>query len=109
MPLYYSAVTRREFLKRSLAGAGAVAAFPTIIPSRVLGANAPSNRIAMASIGTGNQGTSDLKNFLRDERVQVVAICDVNRESPGYWDGAVAGWQPARKLVDDHYRSAKGC
>ena len=51
----------------------------------------------MAIIGTGNQGTNDLRGFLTDERVQIVAVCDVNRESPGYWDGAVAGREPAKR------------
>ena len=59
-----------------------------------------SNRITMGVIGTGNQGTGDMKNFLADERVQVVAVCDLNKESPGYWDGAIAGREPARGLVE---------
>ena len=29
--------------------------------------------------------------------MQVVAVCDVNRESAGYWDGKVGGREPARK------------
>jgi len=54
-------------------------------------------------IGTGNQGFNDLKAYLRDERVQVTAVCDVNRESPGYWDGGIAGREPARNWVEWHY------
>ena len=38
--------TRREFLK-SAALASATLALPTIVPSTVLGRNAPSNRITM--------------------------------------------------------------
>lgn len=57
----------------------------------------------MGCIGTGNQGTNDMRGFLEDERVQVVAVCDVNRESPGYWDGKVAGREPARRIVEEHY------
>ena len=68
---------------------------------------APSNRITMAVIGTGNQGIGDLKLFLRDERVQVVAVCDVNKETPGYWDGGVAGREPARVICDWHYAREK--
>lgn len=69
----------------------------------------------MGFIGTGNQGTGDMSNFLRDKRVQVLAVCDVNRESDGYWDNAVAGREPARRRVDDYYSkqsptgSWKGC
>ena len=39
-------VSRRNFLKGA-ATAGIVSALPTVIPSVVLGENAPSNRIAM--------------------------------------------------------------
>ncbi len=66
-------------------------------------------------IGTGNQGFNDLRSFLRDERVQIVAVCDVNRESPGYWNGKVGGREPAKRLVEEHYQkqqesaSYKGC
>jgi predicted dehydrogenase len=108
-------LSRRSFLK---AAGTASLAFPTIVPSTVLGQNgniAPSNRITMGFIGTGNQGTGDLRRFMPDKRVQVVAVCDVNRESPGYWNGKVAGWAPAKALVEKHYGagtasgSYKGC
>ena len=91
---------------------------PSIIPASALGRAgrpAPSNRITMGVIGTGNQGFNDMLNFLDDERVQIVAVCDVNKESAGYWSGRLAGREPARKLVDWHYAndkpsgSYKGC
>lgn len=88
---------RRNFLKTA---AFAAAARAQERPS-------PSNRITMGVIGTGNQGTGDMKNFLQDERVQVVAVCDLNKESPGYWDGAIAGREPARVLVEWHYAREK--
>lgn len=102
--------TRRNFLKSTLVLGGTVIGFPTIIPSSVLGRNgkvAPSNRVCMAFIGTGNQGTGDMFNFLRDKRVQVVAVCDVNRESDGYWDNAIAGREPARRHVNSYYAQNK--
>ncbi|HQC43135.1 MAG TPA: twin-arginine translocation signal domain-containing protein, partial [Verrucomicrobiota bacterium] len=102
--------TRRSFLKSALTLGGAAVAFPTIIPSTVLGRNgkvAPSNRVCMAFIGTGNQGTGDMSNFLRDRRVQVVAVCDVNRESDGYWDNAIGGREPARRRVNDFYAQGR--
>ncbi len=64
---------------------------------------APSNRIALAVIGTGNQGFNDIASFLKDDRVQIVAVCDVNRESAGYWEGKTGGREPARRLVGQHY------
>lgn len=75
----------------------------------------PSRRITLGLIGCGNQGINDLKLFLADERVQVVAVCDVNRQSPGYWNGGIAGREPARDFVEWHYGQArrsgtyKGC
>jgi predicted dehydrogenase len=66
-------------------------------------------------IGMGNQGLNDVRDFLNDERVQVVAICDVNREGPGYWNGGVAGRETGRRLVEEKYAretasgTYKGC
>jgi predicted dehydrogenase len=98
--------SRRAFLGRTARVSAAAFAFPTIIPGSALGLSgrpAPSNRITLAVIGTGNQGFNDIHSFLRDDRVQIVAVCDVNRESAGYWDGKVGGREPARRLVDEHY------
>jgi predicted dehydrogenase len=67
----------------------------------------PSRRITVGLIGCGNQGINDLKLFLADERVQVVAVCDVNRQSPGYWNGGIAGREPARDFVEWHYGQAR--
>jgi len=47
--------TRRDFLKAGAAAAAAVA-LPTIVPSSVFGAKAPSNRINMGCIGLGGMG-----------------------------------------------------
>jgi predicted dehydrogenase len=99
-------MNRRHFLKKtSIAGVGALA-FPHLVSSSVLRGQprpTPANRITLAVIGAGNQGLNDLRSFLRDDRVQVVAVCDVNKESPGYWDGGIAGREPARRLVEGHY------
>ncbi len=71
--------------------------------------------MTLAVIGTGNQGFNDINSFLRDERVQIVAVCDVNRESRGYWEGKLGGREPARRLVEAYYGknrrdgSYKGC
>ncbi len=100
-------LNRRSFLKRTTAAASAAVAFPAIVPSSVLGANAPSNRVAMAFIGVGNQGTGDMQGFLRDDRLQAVAVCDVNRGSAGYWSGTVRGREHAKQLVDTYYAEKK--
>ena len=64
--------SRRQFLQST---------FPLILPAAVLGragAVSPNGKIRLACIGVGGQGTSNLRAFLADERVQVVAICDVD-------------------------------
>ncbi len=99
-------VSRRDFLRKALPAAAVGFSFPTIVPASALGFGrraAPSNRITLGVIGAGNQGSNDIKSFLRDDRVQIVAVCDVNREGPGYWDGKVGGREPARRMVEEHY------
>lgn len=100
--------TSRRSFARALAGVSTRAVFPLVIRARVPGASAPGSKITMAFIGTGNNGYGMLRKFLKESRVQVVAVCDVNEEGPGYWDGSVRGREPARRLVDETYGS-KGC
>ncbi len=66
---------RRQFIKSS---AAAVAA-PTIIPASVLGADAPSNRITMGLVGAGGQGTGNMKNLMGKGGVQMLAVCDPDK------------------------------
>ena len=93
------ALTRRRFLKTALKGAGiaAAAAFPTIVPSTVFGANAPSNRITMGFVGLG-RGMGFVMHYMKRKDVRVLGVCDV---AHGRADG-VAG------MVNDEYKS-KGC
>ncbi len=103
-------LSRRDLLGRAAVATAAVG-FPMVVSASVLGRDgkvAPSNRVTMAFIGTGNQGTNDLNDFLNDDRVQVIAVCDVNRESPGYWDGSVRGREPARRTVEAKYATRDG-
>jgi hypothetical protein len=64
--------SRRRFLQTA-------AALPMIIPATALGQGrpAPSERIVMATIGTGGQGTGDMGGFMGHPEVQMVAVCDV--------------------------------
>jgi len=83
-------LTRRKLLKGAAAASAAVVAFPTIVPSSVL-ADPPSGKILMGSIGVGGMGSGDLRGFLGDPRVRVVAVCDVQAQhrnrAKGYVDG----------------------
>jgi predicted dehydrogenase len=74
-----SVLTRREFMFRSAATLGAAAAFPAIVPSTVLGASAPSNRITMGMVGMGGQMGGHFSRMLDQPGVQVLAVCDVDR------------------------------
>ena len=103
--------TRRNFLKTYGIAAGAIIAVPTIIPACSRGKDgnvAPSDRINLAFIGAGNQAGNDVKDFLKDKRVQVTTICDVNKESAGYWSGKVAGRDFIIGLVNEAYSHTTG-
>ena len=70
-------VTSREFLKGSaVVAAGATIAWPAIVPSSVFGADAPSNRITIGSIGLGGKGTGNMKAFKSKSGSEVVALCE---------------------------------
>lgn len=107
-------ISRRELLGRT----AAAAAF-AIVPRFVLGGEGhvpPSEKTTLAGIGTGGQGIQNMMRFQRFEEVQVVAVCDVNRESSGYlsWNWAqgkeerLAGREPARRAVQEYYAKEKG-
>lgn len=96
--------TRRGFIKAAAAGLAA----PYFVPARLLGRDAPSNKLTIGFIGTGNNGCNWIPPFLNDDRCRVAAVCDVNREGPGYWNNSVRGREYARRLVDDFYED-KSC
>src|ERR1035438_3497780 len=67
--------SRRQFLKRTALGAG-VAAFPTIIPKQVWGAN---DRIQVGLIGTGGRGNLLLDQLPSPGQIVAVADCFLTR------------------------------
>jgi predicted dehydrogenase len=67
-------LTRRKFLKNAAAVGAGVAAFGGLTPARVLGAN---DRIRLGLLGAGERGTYDMKVFMGNPEVDVVAVCDV--------------------------------
>ncbi len=94
--------SRRQFLQT-----GAALAAPLIVAPRVLGAGgatAPSERVGLACIGVGGQGSGNMNAFLQDERVEVRAICDVEqahreRALAACKLGADAGYNDFRELL----------
>jgi predicted dehydrogenase len=55
-----------------------MAAFPSIIPSTVLGQGAPSKVLTVAVVGVGGMGLSHLTQLLDRDTVRVVAVADVD-------------------------------
>ncbi|MDQ5981006.1 MAG: hypothetical protein QG602_3984 [Verrucomicrobiota bacterium] len=71
-------VSRRQFV-RTAAGAAALFTVPLIVPSRLFGAAAPSNRIRVGQIGCGRIAIGhDLPGVLRSGLADVVAVCDLD-------------------------------
>ena len=96
---------RRSFLGTA---AASVFAAPHIVQSTARGAEAPSERINVAFIGTGNQAMHVvMPQFLKRGDVQVVAVCDVNKASYGYkGEKDFFGREPAQQRVNTHYAKA---
>jgi len=97
-------VDRRSFVKGSLVAAAA-AGFPTIVPARVLGQDAPSNHIHIGAIGVGRISRGhDMPGVLQYTGVagprnnRIIAVCDLdaNRVAEG------------KRFVDEQYTKKLG-
>ncbi len=128
LPLTEKAVSRRSFVKAATVVLGGAA----VVPRHVLGGagfRAPSDTLTLACIGVGSQGLRVMMDLLQESAVRIVAVCDVNEGSGDYvewgdgelrgkvrrlldddsWgsgDGAWAGREPARDVVDRYYARA---
>jgi predicted dehydrogenase len=123
-------VSRRAFLKAATA-ATAIGVSPRPVLGGAGGGPAPSDKLNVACIGVGAQGTRVMMDFLKQPDVQIVAVCDVNRGSSDYsewganeirdkirqllgsgysdwgsdWKGPTCGREPARRIVEAYYAS----
>src|SRR5436190_4910332 len=92
-----SGVSRRTFVKSALVGTVAASVdfgFPSIVPSSIFGAYAPSNRINIGAIGNGRISRGhDLPGVLRYDEANVIAVCDLDSKRA----------EDARVLVNDYY------
>ncbi len=71
-------LSRRQFVKGTVAAGAAAIGFPTIVPSSVFGASAPSNLIQVAQIGCGRIARAmEMPGILKNQQVaRFVAACD---------------------------------
>ncbi len=71
-------VSRRAF-GQLLVGATAAAAVPLFVPARLLGAEAPSNRLRVGQIGCGRIAqVHDVPSVLKSGLADYVAVCDLD-------------------------------
>jgi predicted dehydrogenase len=94
---------RRAFI-RSTAQTGALTGlaslgFPTIVPAKVLGKDAPSNKINIGAIGVGRISRDhDMAETLKYDHARIVAVCDVDSKR----------LQEGKKYVNDFYSKKTG-
>lgn len=125
-----SYINRRRFMGSAIA-AGAFA----VVPRDVLGGRghvAPSDKITLAHIGMGTQSFRELGGLLAEPRIQIVAVCDPNKDSNDYvewgkheirrrirtyvgspgWreneSGCPGGREVGRMVVDSYYAKQRG-
>src|SRR5215831_18502717 len=90
--------TRRRFLGDA-GKLAAVAGFPAIVPSSVLGPKSPGNRINVGAIGTGRISRGhDMPGIWRYDTARIMAVCDLDSKRV----------QDAKKLVNDYYSKQTG-
>ncbi|MHB8523953.1 MAG: Gfo/Idh/MocA family protein [Limisphaerales bacterium] len=83
-------ISRRWFVRAATAAVVA----PCFIPARLLGAEAPSKKITVGFIGTGDHGTSwNLRRYRQMPDARVLVVCDVDGER----------MQRAKQIVDEQY------
>ena len=93
-----NSITRREFARTALLGAGVIAA-PNIIPARLLGANAPSNLVRVGHIGCGRIGRDhDMPNVFHSEMADIVAVCDLDSRRAADGRTRVEGFYREKEL-----------
>ena len=99
-------ISRRSFLKRTtLAGSAAMVA-PTIIPSKVFGAN---DRINAAVLGINGRGKNHISGLMNQENVLVTTLCDPDmnllkvrqKEFKEKYNKDVKLEQDLRRVLDD--------
>src|SRR5687768_15141746 len=68
-------IQRREFLRRGAIGAVGFSILPSIFSK-----SAPSDRLRIAHIGLGGMGNQHMQWFAALPDVEIVALCDVDKD-----------------------------
>jgi predicted dehydrogenase len=99
--------SRRTFLQKSGLAATAFA-LPAILPSRLFGQNAPSNKLGVGFIGVGNIAQGHMDTLLGFDDVRILAVSDVDRAhrdaavqkiNTGYGDRGCTGYGDFREML----------
>ncbi|HSH19257.1 MAG TPA: Gfo/Idh/MocA family oxidoreductase [Draconibacterium sp.] len=86
---------RRNFLKNASAATAGAIIVPTIVPSSVFGANAPSNKINVGQIGCGRIAvTHDMPGTMQHDVARMIAVSDLDS----------IRMEKGKKLVEDFYK-----
>src|SRR5262245_30967835 len=94
-------VSRRRFIAASGVAASAFA----IVPRHVLGGPGnvpPSEKITLACIGFGTQAIREIGPILARPEVQIVAVCDVEKDGVNYLEWGKHGIRnEIRRLIEN--------
>lgn len=98
--------TRRSFLKKTAAASSATIVVPTILSSKVFGAN---DRINAAVLGVNGRGKNHISSLMKQNNVSVTTLCDPDlnvlnkrqKEFTSKYDQKVALEQDLRKVMDN--------
>ena len=89
-----STISRRKFVQVAATGALAF----SIVPRHVLGGTGfipPSDKLTLAYVGCGTQGFREITSMLAVPSIQIVAVCDPNKDAVGYRDWSKNGSRDA--------------
>ncbi len=84
--------SRRQFLRQSAAATASTLGFPAITRCA-----APNSKIRLVVIACGGRGGGNLGEVAKDQDVEIVALCDVNKRS---LESAGAKHPQAKRFVD---------
>ena len=80
----------RNLSRRKFIGTAATASLAfSVVPRQVLGGPgyvAPSDKLTIGYIGCGTQGIRELSTLVKNQGIQVVAVCDPNKFTDDYVD-----------------------